>query len=244
MHLNSQLLFDRYVLPQLRSGQRVLEVGPDAVPSAYQRSSATALGSGTLDWSTADLASEVGADGRRRWGGGSAGQLTLVTDDPEAIPAPSDHFDVVVSGQVIEHVSRPWRWLPELARVCRPGGLVVTIAPVSWPYHEAPQDCWRIYPAGMAALAAEADLTVEVCRWESLEPRPPHWYPGRSNEPAPTRRQEWWRKAKAVAGWPLPVAFDTVLVARKPARPGSGGPSASEVSAAAPPPPPHGSGDR
>ena len=42
--------------------------------------------------------------------------------------------------------------MKEVARVVKPDGLVITIAPVSWPYHAAPIDCWRVYPAGLNAL--------------------------------------------------------------------------------------------
>lgn len=88
------------------------------------------------------------------------------------IPASDDTFDLVLSGSVIVHVRRPWQWMEELARVCRPGGVVATVGPVSWPYHEAPVDCWRVYPEGMRALCEDAGLVVEFSACESLE-RPP-----------------------------------------------------------------------
>lgn len=68
-------------------------------------------------------------------------------------PVPSDSYDILLSGRVIEHVRKIWRWFPEVARMCKPGGLVMTMNPVSWHYHEAPVDCWRPYPGGMKALA-------------------------------------------------------------------------------------------
>jgi hypothetical protein len=58
----------------------------------------------------------------------------------------------------------------EVARVCKPGGLVVTINPVSWKYHLAPVDCWRIYPDGMKALYEDAGLEMRESVCESLEP--------------------------------------------------------------------------
>jgi SAM-dependent methyltransferase len=133
------------------------------------------------------------------------------------IPLPDSTFDVVISGQVIEHVRQPWRWMAELTRISRPGGLVITISPVSWPYHEAPIDCWRIYPEGMRAILEQVGLTVELCLWDSLEPRPRRWYPGKSYD---YDRSAWARRinrVKAVVGWPLPVAFVTITVARKSA---------------------------
>ena len=64
-----------------------------------------------------------------------------VMEDDIQLPFPAATFDLVVSGQVLEHVRRVWIWFEEVARVTKPGGYVVTICPVSWPYHEAPVDC-------------------------------------------------------------------------------------------------------
>jgi SAM-dependent methyltransferase len=176
MHQNSVLLFRKYALPRFNAGMRVLEVGPDGNPSTYRREI-----SAPIIWSTTDLASQVDAGGERLWGTGAARDLTLPMRSEYDIPAPDAAFDIVVSGQVIEHVRKPWIWMKELARVCAPDGVVVTVNPVSWPYHEAPIDCWRIYPEGMRALCEEAGLNVELTRCDSLEERPLSWFPGKSS---------------------------------------------------------------
>ena len=49
---------------------------------------------------------------------------------------------------------------------------MITIAPVSWPYHEDPVDCWRIYPDGLRALYDEVGLRTELALCEGLEPPP------------------------------------------------------------------------
>lgn len=211
MHDNSILLFETYAVPLFTPGSRVLELAPDDDPSTYRK-----LVPVDVEWATADLATELDASGHRRWGGGRADDLTLVMTDPYVVPADDDSYDVVVSGQVIEHVREPWRWMQELARVCRPGGRVVTVNPVSWPYHEAPVDCWRIYPEGMRALCDAAGLVVESSRCESLEPRPRRWYAGQSSDHYAGPRGRAVNRVKAALGWPLPVAFDTITIARKP----------------------------
>jgi SAM-dependent methyltransferase len=211
MHPNSVLLFRRYALPLFTAGTRVLEIGPDSNPSTY-RQQITA----PIIWFTADLASQVDAGGERLWGSGAGDDLTFPMRTEYDIPAPDAGFDIVVSGQVIEHVRKPWIWMKELARVCAPGGVVVTVNPVSWPYHEAPIDCWRIYPEGMRALCEDAGLDVELTQCDSLEGRPLSWFPGKSYNAGRGPRGRMLNRAKALVGWPLPIAFDTVTIARKP----------------------------
>ena len=72
-------------------------------------------------------------------------------------------YDIVVSGQVLEHVRRPWRWIHQLTAVCRPSGLIWICAPNTWHYHEWPIDCWRVWPEGMRALFEDAGLDVLEC---------------------------------------------------------------------------------
>ncbi|MEO6808270.1 MAG: class I SAM-dependent methyltransferase [Isosphaeraceae bacterium] len=45
------------------------------------------------------------------------------------IPFPSESFDLVVCYQCLEHVPDPSRALDEMARVCRPGGVVAIVGP-------------------------------------------------------------------------------------------------------------------
>lgn len=211
MHPNSILVFRKHLVRFFTDGARVLELGPDGNPSSYRRE-VTA----DVTWSTADLASQVDDHGGLLWGTGRGSELTYGMTSEYAIEAPDGTYDIVVSGQVIEHVRKPWLWVPELARVCKPGGVVLTVNPVSWPYHEAPIDCWRIYPEGMRSLCEDAGLTVELSLVECLEPRPRAWYPGKSNDAGRGPRGRALNRVKAMIGYPLTIAFDTVTVARKP----------------------------
>ena len=69
-------------------------------------------------------------------------------------------FDVVVSSQTLEHVPKPWRWVPELVRVLAAGGVMYLCAPNFMEFHEYPVDCWRVWPDGMRALMQDAGLGV------------------------------------------------------------------------------------
>ena len=161
MHRNSGLLFEKYAKSVFRSGMRVLEIGPDGAPSTYQR----IVGDASIDWRTLDI------DPTATFVGVTKDQLSYVSTDEYRFPIEDNAFDIVLSGQVIEHVKKIWRWMPELARICKPGGLVITINPVSWGYHEAPVDCWRIYPEGIRALHEDAGLKTQLAVFESLDPR-------------------------------------------------------------------------
>ena len=198
MHPNSERLFEKYAKPRLGAGLRLLEIGPDTAPSGYF---ALAGGHRPSVWDTADFPRDF--------------PCTFTLSDEYSFPIAPDSYDVVLSGQVLEHVRKPWRWLPEVARVCKPGGLVVTISPVSWPYHEAPVDCWRAHPEGMRALYADAGLEVIDCACECLEVPPgTRTIPGRSRTHQPPL-SAWRRWLLGKLGAPVEAAFDTVTVGRK-----------------------------
>jgi len=82
-----------------------------------------------------------------------------VMTKPFSIPLPSDSQDVVITGQVFEHVPFPWASILEIARVLRPRGLLFLTAP-SRGHHHSTYDLWRYYPDSMRALAAQADLEL------------------------------------------------------------------------------------
>jgi ubiquinone/menaquinone biosynthesis C-methylase UbiE len=198
MHENSILLFQQYALPFFTNGLKVLEIGPDAFPSTYRKM----VSASNLTWETLDIYDSP--------------KLTYSKSDVYRFPVAENQYDIVLSGQVIEHVKRIWRWVPELARITRPGGLVVTINPVSWPYHAAPIDCWRIYPEGMNALCEDAGLVVEKSFWGSLEsPHLRHVIPGRSLQHQP-KIHKILSPILGRLGARVEKSFDNITVARKP----------------------------
>ena len=200
MHANSQLLFEKYALPHFSAGLRVLEVGPDGFPSAYRQKVEARSGRAGA-WDTLDLF----VDSR----------LTFVATSEYSFPIESETYDVVLSGQVIEHVRKPWVWIREIARVCKRGGTVITVNPVSWPYHEAPIDCWRVYPEGMRALYEEASIEVLSCDWGSLELEGFKRYVPGASEQAYGRRRRFVNRILGRLGMPVERAYDTVTIGRK-----------------------------
>jgi SAM-dependent methyltransferase len=201
MHRNSELMFREFAVKHIADELKVLEIGPDKCPSTYQQ----CCNRLNKQWDTIDLSE-------------NNKQLTFVAETPYKFPINSEAYDVILSGQVIEHVPRIWAWMQEIVRITKQGGLVITIAPCSWPYHEAPQDCWRIYPDGMRALSEDAGLIVEFITLASLEsPDVTHMIPGRSFEHQPQFYRELSAKLAALGNFPIEKSLDTICVARKPA---------------------------
>ncbi len=158
MHLNSELLFRKYALPYFLPNLKVLEIGPAGFPSAYQK----IVGDDSITWHTIDFSDTTFIEN-------AVDQLTYRISSAYDFPVEENKYDIILSGQVIEHVQHIWHWVKELKRVTKVGGRIVTINPVSWPYHEAPLDCWRIFPEGIKAIAEINELKVKECIFESLE---------------------------------------------------------------------------
>jgi len=64
-------------------------------------------------------------------------------------------FDVIISGQCLEHVYDTHKWIREVYEHLKPGGICCIIAPWQWEEHKFPVDCWRILPDGMRFLLGE-----------------------------------------------------------------------------------------
>ncbi len=73
----------------------------------------------------------------------------LVEGDLAGVPFPSSCFDLVLCSWVVEHLVRPDPVFAELARVLRPGGHLVLLAPNAWNYVTLAQ---RVVPARLQEL--------------------------------------------------------------------------------------------
>ena len=197
MHTNSKLLFTTHARHLFRQDSQVLEIGPDGFPSSFRK----LIEKETAQWDTLDIFENP--------------QLTYANSPENKFPIPDNRYDVVLAAQVIEHVRRPWVWLKEVARVCKPGGHVVLVCPVSWPYHAAPLDCFRIYPDGMKALLEDAGLETIKCLFDSEElPGYKRYTPGVSPECQPKIQRAFFRLAGPL-GFPVERAYDTVAIGAK-----------------------------
>jgi SAM-dependent methyltransferase len=80
--------------------------------------------------------------------------------DGARLPFPDASFDTVMSIQVLEHTPRPQRLLNEMARVLKPGGVLLLCAPFSFRLHEEPHDYFRYSPHGLREMCREAGVHV------------------------------------------------------------------------------------
>ncbi|HMJ09882.1 MAG TPA: class I SAM-dependent methyltransferase [Polyangiaceae bacterium] len=90
--------------------------------------------------------------------------------DGERLPFPDASFDTALNVQVLEHTPAPLELLTEIARVLKPGGLLILMAPFSFRLHEEPHDYFRYSPYGLRHLCERAGL--DMC---SVEPMGALW---------------------------------------------------------------------
>lgn len=147
MHITSYDAMSRFVADHLESsrGRRleILDVGSQDVNGSYR----PLFGDPAWRYIGADMVAGKNVD--------------IVLRDVYSWRAlRSASFDVVVSGQTLEHVEYPWMTVMEVARVLKPAGICCLIAPSAGREHRYPLDCWRFYADGVRALARYAALDV------------------------------------------------------------------------------------
>jgi SAM-dependent methyltransferase len=160
---------------------------------------------------------------------------SLECDFDRALPLPDGSMDIVVQLHVIEHLPRPEFAFAELARITRPGGLILVGSPVmppvlstlrEWQHrsrmrrgllekgrHINSMDPWR-----WRRMARECGLRVEtesgafLARWSGN----------------PLENHAWWLRLNMAWGAAVPsLGGEIYLALRKPAAPGGGVTAAS-----------------
>lgn len=82
--------------------------------------------------------------------------------DAESMPEiPSAAYDTVFSFEVLEHLPHPQRAVAEMARVLRPGGVLLVSVPHLSRLHEEPHDYFRYTVYGLRTILRDAGLDVE-----------------------------------------------------------------------------------
>ncbi|MFJ2784550.1 methyltransferase domain-containing protein [Streptomyces sp. NPDC093249] len=155
-----------YLLPELRAGLDVLDVG--CGPGTITADLAALVAPGRV--TAVDAAGEVLAKARGVAGERGLENVEFRVADVHALDFPDDSFDVVHAHQVLQHVGDPVRALREMRRVCRPGGVVAArdsdYGAFAW-YPEPPAlDDWRdLYRRVARANGGEPDAGRRLFSW-------------------------------------------------------------------------------
>jgi SAM-dependent methyltransferase len=81
--------------------------------------------------------------------------------DLNRLPFPDDCFDAALNIVTLEHLREPHLALREMARVLRPGGRLLLIAPHQWEVHQEPHDYFRYTGYGLQWLLEQARMRAE-----------------------------------------------------------------------------------
>src|ERR687893_2510662 len=130
-----------YLIPSLRPGLDLLDVGCGPGTITVDLAARVAPGRVVgLDVSPAPL-DEARALAERR-----GVPVEFAVGDVYALDAADDSFDVVHAHQVLQHLTDPVAALREMARVCRPGGVIavrdVDYAALAWFPEDPGLDAW------------------------------------------------------------------------------------------------------
>lgn len=136
-----------------------------------------------------------------------------VLTKPYRYPVRTNSVDVVVSGQVFEHVPFFWAAMFEVARVLKPGGIFIMTVPSRGHKHML-VDCWRYYDDGVRAMAAFTGLHLKHARTDYVPARPGerrYWdYPADRTDP------HYWGDTVGVFEKPLDYPTRRMAAVRGP----------------------------
>ncbi|TAM87486.1 MAG: class I SAM-dependent methyltransferase [Jatrophihabitans sp.] len=155
-----------YLLPHLRPGMRLLDVGSGPGTITCDLADLVAPGRVTALERTAGALDLTRAEARRR----EITNIDFAVGDVHALQIPDACFDVVHAHQVLQHVGDPVRALREMRRVARPGGVVAArdsdYAAKTW-YPPSPDlDDWlALYRGAARRNGGEPDAGRHLLAW-------------------------------------------------------------------------------
>lgn len=84
----------------------------------------------------------------------------IVLDEYGRLPLNAASADVILSTQVLEHVTDPQLYLQEASRVLKNQGLLILSTHGIWMYHPDPVDYWRWTSAGLQKIIHENGFEI------------------------------------------------------------------------------------
>ena len=136
-------VLQQHLQPLWMTPLRVLDVGSMSVNRSYPRTYREHMSPHWI-YRGCDLAPGKNVD--------------LIQPGPYELPAADGEYDLVISGQCLEHVENPFRLVSAMARAVKSGGFMFLTAPWNQREHRYPIDCWRILPDGMRVLLRDAGI--------------------------------------------------------------------------------------
>lgn len=90
--------------------------------------------------------------------------VDVVADDPYSYPFKDGDFDIVISGSAAYTILDLVSWTHELARLVRPGGMVIVITPslAKPPTEGSPADLWRMTDDAIRLLFHNTGLLSDI----------------------------------------------------------------------------------
>jgi SAM-dependent methyltransferase len=155
-----------YLLPHLRSGMSLLDVGCGPGTITVDLAARVAPGHVTA----VDLTTEALDVARKEAHSRGVSNISFAIADTHRLEFPDDTFDVVHAHQVLQHAADPVQALREMRRVCAPGGIVAArdadYAGFIW-YPQLPGlNRWRdLYEHAARANGGEPDAGRRLLSW-------------------------------------------------------------------------------
>ncbi len=101
--------------------------------------------------------------------------LDYRVDGDSRVEAPTGEFDLVLSTQVLEHVSDPANYLAEALRVLKPRGRLILTTHGVYPDHGCPHDFWRWTGEGLRREVAAAGFETHQVQQLTCDARAVHY---------------------------------------------------------------------
>ena len=144
---NMRLVRDRHLLHLTRPAL-ILDVGGRGLQS--DRSYRSLFEGNYSNYFVADISDGLG--------------VTHVMPGPYTLPFDDNTFDLIVSGQMLEHSSNPFKSVAEMKRVLKVGGYLALIAPSAGPRHDS-QDGWRFIDDAFRFIAEDIGGIEIIADW-------------------------------------------------------------------------------
>jgi SAM-dependent methyltransferase len=154
-----------YLLPHLRDGLRLLDVGcgPGTITIDLAKRFAFDLAVGV------DVSEPV-LEGARKEAEAQGADVRFGYADVSRLPFPEGSFDVVHAHQLLQHLADPVSALREMGRVCKPGGIVAArdadYAAMTWYPADPDLDDWLdLYHRVATAGGGQPDAGRRLLAW-------------------------------------------------------------------------------